>query len=79
MLALDHHARGAEQGRSYHPEDEIITVLTGSWALGMGSRVNMDELQPMEQGSLGFVPKKMAHFDTQKSKPCFRFTGAARS
>ena len=27
-----------------HPEDENITVLTRSWALGMGSRINMSAL-----------------------------------
>jgi hypothetical protein len=57
-----HHDAGYVVLPHTHPEDENITVLTGSWALGMGSRVNMAELEPMEQGALGFVPKKMAHF-----------------
>jgi hypothetical protein len=61
-----HHDAGYVVLPHTHPEDENITVLTGSWALGMGSRVNMDELEPMEQGALGFVPKKMAHFGYAK-------------
>ena len=57
-----HHDAGYVVLPHTHPEDENITVLTGSWALGMGPRINMLELEPMEQGALGFVPKKMAHF-----------------
>ena len=57
-----HHDAGYVVLPHTHPEDENITVLTGSWALGMGPRINMSELEPMEQGALGFVPKKMAHF-----------------
>lgn len=57
-----HHDAGYVVLPHTHPEDENITVLTGSWALGMGSRVNMSKLEPMELGALGFVPKKMAHF-----------------
>src|SRR5450432_3507244 len=61
-----HHDAGYVVLPYTHPEDENITVLTGSWALGMGSRINMAELTPMEQGALGFVPKKMAHFGYAK-------------
>ena len=61
-----HHDAGYVVLPHTHPEDENITVLTGSWALGMGSRVNMSELERMEQGALGFVPKKMAHFGYAK-------------
>ena len=61
-----HHDAGYVVLPHTHPEDENITVLTGSWALGMGSRINMAELTPMEQGALGFVPKKMAHFGYAK-------------
>src|SRR6476619_6301101 len=57
-----HHDAGYIVFPHTHPEDENITVLTGSWALGMGPRVKMSELEPMELGAFGFVPKKMAHF-----------------
>ncbi len=39
-----HHDAGYVVLPHTHPEDENITVLLGSWALGMGSRVNMAEL-----------------------------------
>ena len=58
-----------------HLEDENITVLTGSWALGMGAQINLAELEPMEQGALGFVPKKMAHFGYAKVEAMLQVHG----
>jgi hypothetical protein len=70
-----HHDAGYVVLPHTHPEDEYITVLTGSWALGMGSRVNMAELKAMEQGALGFVPKKMAHFGYAKVETVLQVHG----
>lgn len=70
-----HHDAGYVVLPHTHPEDENITVLMGSWALGMGSRVNMAELTPMEQGALGFVPKKMAHFGYAKVETTLQVHG----
>src|SRR5258708_1065821 len=49
-----------------HPEDENIVVVKGSWALGMGDRFNGQALEPMEVGTFGRSPKKMAHFALSK-------------
>lgn len=70
-----HHDPGYVVLPHTHPEDENITVLMGSWALGMGSRVNMAELESMEQGALGFVPKKMAHFGYAKVETVLQVHG----
>ena len=70
-----HHDAGYVVLPHTHPEDENITVLTGSWALGTGSRVNMAALEPMEQGALGFVPKKMAHFGYAKVETMLQVHG----
>jgi hypothetical protein len=70
-----HHDAGYVVLPHTHPEDENITVLTGSWALGMGSRFNMAELEPMEQGALGFVPKRMAHFGYAKVETTLQVHG----
>lgn len=50
-----------------HPEDENITVVKGSWALGMGDRFNRDGLEMMEVGGYGLVGKRMAHFARSKT------------
>jgi hypothetical protein len=70
-----HHDAGYVVLPHTHPEDENITVLTGSWALGMGPRFKMSELEPMDQGALGFVPKKMAHFGYAKVETVLQVHG----
>jgi hypothetical protein len=50
-----------------HPIDENIVVVKGSWALGMGERYNAQALEPMEVGTFGLSPKKMAHFALSKT------------
>jgi hypothetical protein len=45
-----------------HPEDENIVVVKGSWAAGMGDHFNRQVLEPMEVGTYGLLPKKVAHF-----------------
>jgi hypothetical protein len=45
-----------------HPEDEHIVVVKGNWSLAMGARFSRAALEPLEVGSYGFVPRKMAHY-----------------
>lgn len=70
-----HHDAGYVVLPHAHPEDENITVLTGNWALGMGPRIIMSALGPMEQWALGFVPKKMAHFGYAKVETVLQVHG----
>lgn len=58
-----------------HPEDENITVLKGSWALGMGDRFNPDALETMEVGAYGLVPKKMIHFGFSRTEAIVQVHG----
>ncbi|MEO5902707.1 MAG: cupin domain-containing protein, partial [Gemmatimonadaceae bacterium] len=70
-----HHDAGYVVLPHTHPEDENITVLTGSWALGMGPRLKMSELKPMEPGAFGFVPKTMEHFGYAKVETILQVQG----
>jgi hypothetical protein len=70
-----HHDAGYVVLPHTHPEDENITVLKGSWALGMGRRIKMSGLVPMELGAFGFVPKKMAHFGYAKVETILQVHG----
>jgi hypothetical protein len=58
-----------------HTVDENIVVVKGSWALGMGDRFNREALEPMEVGSFGLVPKKMAHFALSKTDTIIQVHG----
>jgi hypothetical protein len=58
-----------------HPEDENITVVKGSWALGMGDRFNPDALETMEVGTYGLVAKRMAHFGFSRTEAIVQVHG----
>lgn len=45
-----------------HPEDENITVVQGTWELGMGDRYLRDELRTLEVGAYGFVRADEPHY-----------------
>lgn len=58
-----------------HPIEENITVVKGSWSLGMGRRFNQAALQPMELGSFGIAPRNMAHFARAKTESILQVHG----
>lgn len=45
-----------------HPTDEVITVLSGTFHLGMGRTFNKDAAQAYPEGSFLVMPAGMAHF-----------------
>src|ERR1700675_2094466 len=58
-----------------HPIDENITVVKGSWSLGMGRRFNRAALEPMDTGTFGIAPKNMAHFAWSKTETILQIHG----
>jgi quercetin dioxygenase-like cupin family protein len=46
----------------YHPAIEHITVLQGTFALGMGEQVDAAKEKPLVAGSFAFMPPGMRHF-----------------
>ena len=58
-----------------HPVDENIVVVKGSWAVGMGDRLNRQALEPMEVGTYALVPKTMAHFALSKTDTILQVHG----
>lgn len=46
----------------WHPEDEHIVVVQGTWYLGAGDRFSRPDLQELTVGTYALVPKKMNHF-----------------
>jgi quercetin dioxygenase-like cupin family protein len=45
-----------------HPKTERLTVISGTFLLGMGERFDPDGLAAMPAGSYGFWPAGMAHY-----------------
>jgi hypothetical protein len=58
-----------------HPIDESITVVKGSWSLGMGRRFDSAALEPMEAGAFGMAPKNMAHFALSNTETILQVHG----
>ena len=47
-----------------HPIDEVVTVISGSFGLGMGTGIYADQgkVQPLPTGSFVAIPEDMAHY-----------------
>ena len=50
----------------WHPTDENITVLTGTFVVGMGRNFDPASGQELSAGSYMVVPKQMPHFAIAK-------------
>jgi len=46
----------------WHPQDESITVIQGTFLMGMGEKFDPAALQQLPTGSFAFMPKEMRHF-----------------
>jgi quercetin dioxygenase-like cupin family protein len=45
-----------------HPRPEIVTVISGTFHLGMGDTINRDRARALPAGSFFAFPPGMAHF-----------------
>ena len=45
-----------------HPVDEVVTVISGTFSLGMGETADQSTAQPLPAGSLFALPPGMAHY-----------------
>jgi len=52
-----------------HPDDEIVTVIDGTWYLGIGDRFDEGTLKPYPAGSFIVIPAGVPHFLATKEGP----------
>ena len=52
-----------------HPEDEEITVISGTWYFGLGMTMDPAKAIALPPGSFVFVPAKTWHFFFTKTDP----------
>ena len=50
-----------------HPNDEIVTVIEGTWYLGEGEKFNLAKLKPYPTGSFIVIPAGVPHFVAAKA------------
>ena len=58
-----------------HPKTERVTVLSGTFNLGMGEKFEQSSTQPMPAGSFGFWPAGMKHFAWVKGETVIQLHG----
>lgn len=52
-----------------HPHDEVVTVIEGTWYLGVGDRSDETKLKACPAGSLIVIPAGVPHFLATKEGP----------
>ena len=52
-----------------HPDDEIVTVIEGTWYLGVGERFDETKLKPYPAGSFILIPADVPHFLATREGP----------
>lgn len=51
----------------WHPGDEHLTILSGTFAVGMGDVYDAKALKPLPPGSYALLPRDMRHFAQSKT------------
>jgi hypothetical protein len=51
----------------WHPTDENVTVISGTFALGMGEKFDVKALKSLAAGGYGLMPAEMRHFAMAKT------------
>lgn len=59
---------GGQVAAHWHPTDEHVTVLQGTFAAGMGDKFDEAGLHDFAVGSYIVMPKRMHHFATAKGE-----------
>ena len=66
---------GAKIPAHWHPTDENVTVLKGTFLVGMGETFDESKLQTMNVGNFTTMPKEMRHFATCKGETIVQVHG----
>lgn len=60
----------------WHPADENVTVLKGTFQVGMGEKFDDTKLETMNVGNFVSMPKEMRHFALNKTDTIIQVHGA---
>jgi len=59
----------------WHPTDEHVTVLSGTFALGMGDQFDVAALKELPVGGYGLLPAQMRHYAMAKTEAIVQVHG----
>jgi hypothetical protein len=58
-----------------HPKTERVTVISGTFNIGMGEKFDQSATRPMPAGTYGYWPAGMTHFVWTKGETILQFHG----
>jgi quercetin dioxygenase-like cupin family protein len=61
----------------WHPADELVTVVEGSFAMGMGDQFSEDALKTLGVGGFAKMPQGVRHFAKAKGPTVVQVSGQA--
>ncbi|HET7452927.1 MAG TPA: cupin domain-containing protein [Thermoanaerobaculia bacterium] len=61
----------------WHPKPEHVTVISGSFNVGMGDKMDESATTALPAGSYGTMPAKMHHYAVAKGETVVQITGDA--
>jgi len=67
---------GSKIPAHWHPTDENVTVVKGTFQVGKGEKVDDTKLQTMNVGNFISLPKEMRHFAMSKTDSIVQVHGA---
>jgi quercetin dioxygenase-like cupin family protein len=67
---------GAKIPAHWHPTDENVTVLKGTFLVGMGDKLDESKLETMNTGNFISMPKEVHHFAMSKGESIVQVHGA---
>jgi ChrR Cupin-like domain len=59
----------------WHPGDENLTVIQGTFLLATGEKYDVAALKPMATGDFAHMPKEMRHFALTKGETVIQVSG----
>jgi ketosteroid isomerase-like protein len=66
---------GYQIAAHWHPTDENVTVLSGTFALGMGDKLDQAALKDLPAGGVAVLPAQMHHFAMAKTAATVQVNG----
>jgi long-subunit fatty acid transport protein len=54
----------------FHPNDRYVTVISGTWWVGTGTKYDPDSTVPLKAGSFVVHAGKQIHYDGAKDEEC---------
>ena len=62
-------------GAHWHPADEHVTVISGTFLMGMGDKFDNEKLQPLPSGSFAVMLTGTRHFAMTKEETVIQLHG----